>query len=49
LQEARAWLADRFNRIESLVEHSEGIVSHALDLIRNELLEIRQARVELGI
>jgi hypothetical protein len=42
-------LEDRFNRIESVVEHSEGIVSHALDLIRLELAEIRQARTDLGI
>jgi hypothetical protein len=49
LQEAKAWLTDRFNRLEAVVEHSEGVVSTALELVRTELRDIRQARLDLGI
>jgi hypothetical protein len=49
LQEARAWLADRFARLEVLTEHTADVLGAATALIQAELTAIRAAREELGI
>jgi hypothetical protein len=49
LQEAQAWLGDRFGRLELLTQHSVEVLSHALELVQTELATIKSAREELGI
>jgi hypothetical protein len=49
LQDARAWLADRFGRLEMLTEHTAEVVGRAHGLIRAELASIRAARESLNI
>ena len=49
LQEATAWLSERFARLEVIAEHTEELLTAALGLVHTELLEIRAARNELQI
>jgi hypothetical protein len=49
LQEARAWLADRFGRLEMLCQHSAEVLQNATDLVQTELAAIKSARDSLGI
>jgi hypothetical protein len=49
LQEATAWLSERFARLEVVAEHTEELLTAALSLVHTELLEIRAARNELQI
>jgi len=49
LQEASAWLSERFARLEVVVEHAEELLTSALILVQTELKEIRDARNELQI
>jgi hypothetical protein len=49
LQEASAWLSERFGRLECTVVHAEELLTAALQLVQNELVEIRAARNELQI
>jgi hypothetical protein len=49
LQEARAWLSERFGRLECVACHAEELLSSALLLVQQELREIREAREELQI
>jgi hypothetical protein len=49
LQEARLWLAERFERLEVVATHAEMLLGSALDIVREELSAIRGAREELNI
>ena len=49
LQEAQAWLGDRFGRLELLTSHTVEVLSNALELCQAELAAIKSAREELGI
>jgi hypothetical protein len=49
LQDARAWLADRFGRLEMVAAHTEEVLGTAQALIRAELVSIRAARESLNI
>jgi hypothetical protein len=49
LQEARAWLADRFSRLELLTEHTAEVLGAARTLVLAELTAIRAARAQLDI
>jgi hypothetical protein len=49
LQEARLWLSERFSRLELVAEHAEELLTSALSLVQQEVIEIRAARNELQI
>ncbi len=49
LQEATAWLSERFGRLECVAVHAEEVLTSALQLVQQELSEIREARNELQI
>jgi hypothetical protein len=49
LQDARAWLSNRFARLELVAEHASSVLGSALNLIDAELTAIRAARTELDI
>ena len=49
LQEATAWLSERFGRLECVAIHAEELLTSALQLVQQELSEIREARNELQI
>ena len=48
-EDTTAWFADRFSRLETVLEHAFAQAAHATRLLEQELDAVRKTRDELGI